>query len=91
MEVHVPELEPFSCRSALVVAVALLFIGSFGVYLGRYLRWNSWDVIRNPVGLTMDVAERILVPWDHPRTWGMTLLLGMFLNLMFWSLKIIKV
>ena len=52
----------------------LLFLGSFGVYLGRFQRWNSWDVVQNPVGLGMDIATRILSPVDNAKTWATTII-----------------
>lgn len=33
-----------------VFAVVLIALGAFGIYLGRYLRFNSWDV-KHPVGM----------------------------------------
>lgn len=30
---------------------AMLALGSLGVYMGRCLRWNSWDVLRHPFAL----------------------------------------
>ena len=68
----------------------LLFIGSFGIYLGRYLRWNSWDIIAEPFALIYDIGDRFVNPFEHPRTWGVTLLMGLFLNLVYWSLRLIK-
>lgn len=73
---------------ALVVFV--LFLSSFGVYLGRYLRWNSWDVVQQPTALMADIADRVLHPLSHPATWGMTLLMGSLLTLMYWSLKMLQ-
>ena len=32
-------------------AVVMLALGSVGVYAGRVLRWNSWDVVRHPTSL----------------------------------------
>ena len=74
-------------RSSMIV---LLFIGSFGVYIGRYLRWNSWDFLKDPVALFMDIGDRFINPFSHPRTWGMTILLGILLNMMYWTFKVMS-
>ena len=73
-----------------VISIALLFLGSFGIYVGRYLRWNSWDIIRDPFGLFFDIGDRFINPFAHPRTWGMTIFMGFFLNMIYWSFKLIK-
>ncbi|HZL11251.1 MAG TPA: DUF1361 domain-containing protein [Prolixibacteraceae bacterium] len=72
------------------ISIGLLFLGSFGVYMGRYLRWNSWDVIQEPFRLFYDIGDRLINPFEHPRTWGMTLFLGVFLNMIYWSFRFIK-
>jgi len=72
------------------IIVIMLFLGSFGVYLGRYLRWNSWDIISEPTHLLLDVGDRFINPTLHPRTWGVTILLGILLNMMYWTFKYFK-
>jgi uncharacterized membrane protein len=79
----------FSNRTISIIIVFFLFISSFGIYLGRYLRWNSWDILRNPFGLFNDIADRFVNPFSHPRTWGMTLLMGVLLNMIFFSIKLL--
>ena len=61
------------------VTMGALFLSGFGIYLGRFLRWHSFDIFLNPPLLLGDVAERILYPWMHFRTWGVTLGFGVFL------------
>ena len=73
-----------------LISVCLLFIGSFGIYLGRYLRWNSWDIINEPFNLLYDITDRLINPFDHPRTWGVTLFMGIFLNMIYWTFRLIK-
>jgi len=70
--------------------ISLLFLGSFGIYVGRYLRWNSWDIIREPFGLFYDIGDRIINPFEHPRTWGLTIFMGIFLNMIYWSFRLIQ-
>lgn len=54
--------------------VALVFVLSgFGVYLGRVLRWNSWDVLTDTKGLAYDIITRVINPVDHKYTWAFTL------------------
>ena len=59
-----------------IVAIGALGLSSFGVYLGRVLRWNSWDVLTDPSLL----AELVGVLVD-PRAIAMTILLSGFLTL----------
>ncbi|MEQ1745066.1 MAG: DUF1361 domain-containing protein [Saprospiraceae bacterium] len=73
-----------------VASVGLLFLAGFGVYIGRYLRWNSWDIISDPHDLMYDVGDRIINPTAHPTTWGMTILMGVFLNMLYWSFRLIR-
>jgi uncharacterized membrane protein len=57
---------------AFVAAIAGL--SGFGVYLGRYPRWNSWDVVVRPGELLADVAAHVRDP--EPRAFGLTLLMA---------------
>ena len=63
--------------------VVLLSLGAsaFGVYLGRFLRWNSWDVLTEPGALAQDIFARVLSPLSYPRTLVVTALLAAFLIL----------
>jgi uncharacterized membrane protein len=73
-----------------VITLFFLFLGSFGIYVGRYLRWNSWDIIREPFELFYNISDRFLSPFHHPRTWGMTLFMFIFLSMIYWSFRFIK-
>ena len=72
---------------ATVLVVVMIFMSSFGIYLGRFLRWNSWDIVKHPGGLFNDVADRFANPSSHPTTWGVTVFLGLMLGAMYFSLK----
>jgi uncharacterized membrane protein len=49
-------------------ALFVLALTGFGVYLGRFPRWNSWDLIFNADILLADIWTRMRDPLAHPRT-----------------------
>jgi uncharacterized membrane protein len=65
------------CAWALVVVV--LAASSFGIYLGRVRRWNSWDVIVHPRSLLAEIQAGVLDPLSHPRPVAITILFTSFL------------
>jgi uncharacterized membrane protein len=60
---------------------SVLALTGFGVYLGRFERWNSWDVVRNPGSLAAELLSGLSNPLDYPRALAVTIALGAFLSL----------
>ncbi len=40
----------------------VLAVGGLGVYIGRFLRWNSWDLFTRPLALTADIWANLTEP-----------------------------
>ena len=60
-----------------VFVVVAAGLGSFGIYLGRFLRWNSWDIVRRPGPLANELLGRVTDPASQPRLLGFTLLFAL--------------
>ena len=60
-------------------AALALALGSLGIYLGRFLRWNSWDVFFDAPTVLADVGVRLLYPLAHRQAYAVTLLFFVFL------------
>lgn len=62
-----------------------LFVGTtaglagLGAYMGRFLRWNSWDLAYRPHQLAPEFARRAIQPLEHPRLYGFSLVVGALL------------
>lgn len=54
-------------------------LSGLGVYLGRFLRWNSWDLLANPERVLRDVAAPVLHPRQNLQAYGVTLLFAALL------------
>ncbi|HEU4888784.1 MAG TPA: DUF1361 domain-containing protein [Thermoanaerobaculia bacterium] len=70
-------------------ALIALFLSAFGIYLGRFLRWNSWEAVTDPLPLFNDIATRIMNPLQYPRTIAVTGLFGIALCLGYIALDIV--
>lgn len=69
-----------------VLVMVTLTATGFGIYLGRFQRWNSWDVLVDPLGMVKQVLIYLLNPLDYPRTVGVTLLFSGFLMVAYLTL-----
>lgn len=67
-----------------------LGLGGLGVYIGRFLRWNSWDLLVQPHSVLTDVAIRLANPGSYPGTLGVTLLFAAFLLVCYLTLTTIS-
>ena len=64
---------------AFVLGVAGL--SGFGIYLGRFLRFNSWDVIWKPIALSRGITTWAANPLAHSNSFAFPLLFAIFLFL----------
>lgn len=71
--VHRELLKRLSWRRAYVLIIGAFMLSSYAIYLGRVLRWNTWDPLLHPAGLIFDVSDNILNPAAHPQAFVVTL------------------
>ena len=71
-------------------AGAAIALSAVGVYLGRFGRWNSWDLFENPWAIFKDIALPAINPFENPGFLGFTLMftaLMLVIYLMFVNLS----
>lgn len=81
-----------SARFDKTVAAYTMFkvclLSGFGIYLGRFLRFNSWDVLTNPKSLFFETLYTL----REPKAWLITFAFGGFLWILFLLLQsVVKV
>ena len=55
-----------SIRKQNIFLIAVSIMSSFGVYLGRHLRWNSWDIFAKPIDLSADLLKIVHTEYANP-------------------------
>ncbi len=59
--------------------VIISFMSGFGIYVGRVLRWNSWNVLQDPLSLFADITTSL----TQPSAWAMTIGFGLLIAITF--------
>jgi hypothetical protein len=54
-------------------------LAGLGIYIGRFLRWNSWDLVLAPHTVLGDVAVRLSDPLGNLQTYGVWLMFSALL------------
>lgn len=64
-----------------------LLLCSYGIFIGRFLRFNSWNVLTDPRSLVYSSANHLLVPQNYQKLWVFTILFAVMLGLIYFTLK----
>ncbi|MEM7369218.1 MAG: DUF1361 domain-containing protein [Bacteroidota bacterium] len=83
MQMHV--FNQFGKAWSITITGFIILLTSYGIYLGRFLRWNSWDLFTRPQELLLDVVDPLLAPRQNLGTTAFTILFGLFLVLTYLS------
>ena len=57
----------------------VLALAGIGIYLGRFSRWNSWDVFFSPKEILSDIVLRVVNPLSNMNFYGFTTIVTAFL------------
>ena len=68
--------QPWFVWTALVSAIGL---GGFGVYMGRFQRWNSWDIVAHPFSILRQQIHILLNPLENLHALGVAIVLSGFM------------
>lgn len=76
---HVVWRQLIGALNAWALVIGVLALSSFGIYLGRVQRWNSWDIFTRPGSLVGQIAHGLLDPLAHARPLALTMVFTTFL------------
>jgi uncharacterized membrane protein len=69
----------FGALNAWCFVLGALALSSFGIYLGRFERWNSWDLFVRPRALLGDIWSGAMNPGAQVEAVGVTVAFTVFL------------
>jgi uncharacterized membrane protein len=61
----------------------IMWLNALGIYIGRDLRYNSWDIVANPISLLRDIFSLIAHPLRHHTAWGMVFCFSILLTFIY--------
>jgi uncharacterized membrane protein len=88
LNVHSVIEQRFSKTTGWAIAVGALMLCGFGIYVGRFLRWNSWDAFTRPVQLLRSVLGQFIDPGPHPHPIAVTLVFSTGLIIGYLALRV---
>jgi uncharacterized membrane protein len=71
----------------LLFVYPIMWLNALGVYIGRYPRFNSWDIITNPFGLAAYILKMMVHPVQYKYAWGMVACFSVFMTIVYLTIK----
>lgn len=81
-------LQKFITKNWLKIFIGMsLILCSFGIFIGRFLRFNSWDILTNPDDLLLTSLEYFIKPWRHTNAWSFIVLFAILLGIVYYTFR----
>lgn len=80
----------FAIKHPGIISAIALYLSAYGIYLGRFLRWNSWDLIINMQKVSKDILSHVVHPISNIRAWFFSFLMGTLLVLFYHAFKVFR-
>ena len=74
-------------QPALWTIVAIFFLCGIGIYLGRILRWNTWDLLTHPKSIAGDLLLMAVYPRQHLEAWGISMMFFVLMTVLYFGGK----
>jgi uncharacterized membrane protein len=65
----------------------VMLFNALGVYIGRYLRYNSWDLVADPFHLIRDICTICIHPMADRYAWGMIICYSLLMTIIYSTVK----
>jgi uncharacterized membrane protein len=69
------------------IICTVMWLNAFGVYIGRFLHFNSWDIIVNRFSLLTEITNIIFNPYDYRYAWAMSICFAFFMIIIYYTIK----
>jgi uncharacterized membrane protein len=77
----------FFKKHTLLFIYPIMWLNALGVYIGRYLRYNSWDVLTDPFQLMRGIADILFHPLAYRFASGMIFCFSVLLTIFYFTLR----
>ena len=66
-----------------ILVQGILFLNAIGIYLGRFLGFNSWDIVANPSNVGGYLANQLVGPESSLRSYALVFFFYLFFALVY--------
>jgi uncharacterized membrane protein len=74
-------------KSEWLFLAPVMWLIALGIYIGRFMRFNSWDVITNPFTLFGEIGFMLIHPFRHFVSWSTIACFAIFMTIIYISIK----
>ncbi len=74
-----------------LVIFCIMVLCGYGIYLGRFERWNSWDIVAQPHNLAYSMYSHIVHPFRNRDTWLISFGFGLWMYLLYGYTRKLKI